>query len=742
MDSYARARRAFSTPVRKAMVAFLAIICALSLALPLQLAFAANDGEAAATPAVADQIHGVTDLDLLPDQVDAFRVSDSFLQDGAQSLYISVEKVVGDERIEMLYREKWTESTAVAQGASQDRAAAEVPVDEARQNGERIARIVTLGLGETEALFKDGATYDITVYTEPVGGEAACTLTLYPVYAQLTAADGTSSLVLMGTRSQKQGEAPVQNLGAGATYYKMEGSASVPYGIADPNASSDYRLGDGCFVVDYIQQTDQATQAQGSVTYVTPEGEVVRVETFNLNPSGTTEVPVDRSFLKDGKYYRAISNLGASAAQLSLQNANKMVKVMQVANRTANAYQAVIEYQDTDGRELWTDTLEIKGSDGQNQATYRYALPHSFSMADTDGVILYTYPGQTATLEATTGGSAVDVPVANDGIAHVIDFDSTLYNAVNPSDDPSQPAQLNIVARYDDSAKVNKEVPFTLVEVDGQTGKRLGEQKLTVTPDQPQTYTPSPREFNGKRYVPWSGNVDAMTFEWEQLSLSGTKLMQTVYYVPEDWVPQAYDVTVRYMDILGGRVLKTESIAMDPDANEFMDILGPEQFDLDGETYVRLPGQEDPIRHAFPTGEQTYTLYYRNVNDVLNANTVVHRTEIIDTAAPATEDAGPSLAAVPAGEGDDAAPAGVAAGDGTAVINDDNNPLANLDGEDTATERIEDEANPLASGQEGSASASVALYAGLGLGAVALIALMALLLLRRRRQQSDDRAEL
>lgn len=52
-----------------------------------------------------------------------------------------------------------------------------------------------------------------------------------------------------------------------------------------------------------------------------------------------------------------------------------------------------------------------------------------------------------------------------------------------------------------------------------------------------------------------------------------------------------------------------------------------------------------------------------------------------------------------AGAGEPALDAGIGAGDGAVVINDDDNPLAGPGGLDTASERtIEDSENPLASG--------------------------------------------
>lgn len=83
--------------------------------------------------------------------------------------------------------------------------------------------------------------------------------------------------------------------------------------------------------------------------------------------------------------------------------------------------------------------------------------------------------------------------------------------------------------------------------------------------------------------------------------------------------------------------------------------------------------------------------------------------------------------------------AGVGAGDAQTVINDDDNPLANLDGQDTATERaIQDEETPLGSGaEEGAGMNTVAIAVGIGLAALAGAAILFWWMRRRKREQQS-----
>ena len=281
--------------------------------------------------------------------------------------------------------------------------------------------------------------------------------------------------------------------------------------------------------------------------------------------------------------------------------------------------------------------------------------------------------------------------------------------------------------------------------------QRLTGSTIMLTPEQAATYTPAPKDG----LVPWSGNMEPITYAWEDLE-KGTDVLQYVYYVPKDYTPgDTYDITVQYMNIANSQILRSETITIDPETNDFVNILGEERFSLGDDTYVRLAGQETAIRHAYFSPARTYTIYYRDVNDELSSQITIRRTQIIDTErvvmVPGTTvmTAAP-VAAAPAAEGTAAdaevtatVDAGVGTGDAAAVINDDDNPLATLGGQDTGTERaIVDDENPLYSGiaQDVATSGSgMALVAAAG--AVVLVAAgLGLYWWMRRRKKNEQTA--
>lgn len=225
--------------------------------------------------------------------------------------------------------------------------------------------------------------------------------------------------------------------------------------------------------------------------------------------------------------------------------------------------------------------------------------------------------------------------------------------------------------------------------------------------------------------------------------------------MPKDYTPgDTYDITVQYMNIANSQILRSETITVDPEANDFVNILGEERFSLGDDTYVRLAGQETAIRHAYFSPARTYTIYYRDVNDELSSQITIRRTQIIDTervvTVPGTTvmTAAPVAAAAPAAAPADAAApatvdAGVGTGDAAAVINDDDNPLATLGGQDTGTERaIVDDENPLYSGlaQDVAISGS-GMALAVATGAVVLVAAgLGLYWWMRRRKKNEQTA--
>ena len=573
-----------------------------------------------------------------------------------------------------------------------------------------------------------------------------------PVFAKLVKTDGSSAYSLLGIRTHAADSSSAKPLAVGKAFYAFDDAASAtPEGVEGPSttdasytvfslASATPSYENGAYVVTYNEAGESTDEAFiGTVTYVDQAGNIVLVESVPGIKDGV-EVDIKSSFLADQKYYRTIKNLNSTKVTLSPLHANAVISVAEAQFADGfTPYKAVIDYVNSEGDLLWSDSVDVLDSN------YAYSLPHSFSMSSASGVKLYEFTGVNddaqVLFKAEKQKDTATTP------SHTVVFDKDAAGLV-------EDGVLTLKAMYAAEA-ADGDVDFTLRAIDGVSGQTIGaDQKVTVSPEKPTaTFTPASKlEVDDVTYVPWAGNAGAMEFTWASLAEEDTNLLQYLYYVPEEYVAEAArTVTVQYMDVANGSVITAETLTIEPENNAYIEIAGPETFTHEGEEYVRLAGQSAPIKHSYFTPADTYTIYYRNVDDVLNAQVVIQRTQIIDTVRtviiqnpaqggnPATPNTA-GVAVTPAVTDDGTVDAGLTQGDATAVINDENNPLATLDGTDTSTERaIEDNETPLAESlQQQGINPTIALVGGIALLAVLALCLAFLVI---RRHKSNDNAQ-
>lgn len=652
-------------------------------------------------------------------------------------------------------------------------------------NSSRIAQIVALKIAQPVPAAQDAEapapapqslqdvfgdpnnfpTYIVKVFDAKRGGDPLYAGTICPIYAKLVndpAVPSEDEWKVLGIRTiDPENDKFAETVGAGASYYKnLTGDTPIVFQstatteAGEPKAEVQDAASGKRLVVTYNQV--EADAISGAVKYVDVDGNIIDTEIVE-NLGAGKEVAIKKSFFKTTTdeagqetthYYRVIQRLTGSTVMLTPEQATKQIRVMEVKNTEAGAYQVTINYVDDNGNTLWTDSVDVKGKG------YQYTLPNSFSMsaaANTDngtvtdrdktqwGVNYYTLASCSITDNPTNTNEAISAqsvqPVEE---IPVISLEAGKF-----------PNGRTVTAVYA-SQETTKKINLTVMEINGETGALIDKVQYEVTPTQSATYTPQAK--NG--LVPWSGNMDPITYKWEDLQ-KGTDVLQYVYYVPEGYVPgDTYDITVQYMNIANSQILRSETITVDPETNDFVNILGEERFSLGDDTYVRLAGQETAIRHAYFSPARTYTIYYRDVNDELSSQITIRRTQIIDTervvTVPGTTvmTAAPVAAAVPAATPADAAApatvdAGVGTGDAAAVINDDDNPLATLGGQDTGTERaIVDDENPLYSGlAQDVATSGSGIALTVATGAVVLVAAgLGLYWWMRRRKKNEQTA--
>lgn len=772
----------------------LAFTLAATLAFPAaSLSFVAqafaddpSNGDAAEAPAapVVDPIkHGdVHGIDFMTPTAedglwDLFRVENG----AGKTIYIEVEKDGTTIAPRFAYAIPETQDTDPEEKDA-DTSAPDYAGD---ANSSRIAQIVALKIAQPVPAAQDAEapapapqslqdvfgdpnnfpTYIVKVFDAKRGGDPLYAGTICPIYAKLVndpAVPSEDEWKVLGIRTiDPENDKFAETVGAGASYYKnLTGDTPIVFQstatteAGEPKAEVQDAASGKRLVVTYNQV--EADAISGAVKYVDVDGNIIDTEIVE-NLGAGKEVAIKKSFFKTTTdeagqetthYYRVIQRLTGSTVMLTPEQATKQIRVMEVKNTEAGAYQVTINYVDDNGNTLWTDSVDVKGKG------YQYTLPNSFSMsaaANTDngtvtdrdktqwGVNYYTLASCSITDNPTNTNEAISAqsvqPVEE---IPVISLEAGKF-----------PNGRTVTAVYA-SQETTKKINLTVMEINGETGALIDKVQYEVTPTQSATYTPQAK--NG--LVPWSGNMDPITYKWEDLQ-KGTDVLQYVYYVPEGYVPgDTYDITVQYMNIANSQILRSETITVDPETNDFVNILGEERFSLGDDTYVRLAGQETAIRHAYFSPARTYTIYYRDVNDELSSQITIRRTQIIDTervvTVPGTTvmTAAPVAAAVPAATPADAAApatvdAGVGTGDAAAVINDDDNPLATLGGQDTGTERaIVDDENPLYSGlAQDVATSGSGIALTVATGAVVLVAAgLGLYWWMRRRKKNEQTA--
>ena len=629
-----------------------------------------------------------------------------------------------------------------------------------KESSDQIAQIISVNMpnGQTpKDLLSDPNSipnFKVVVSDAFMGGKTIYEGKIYPVYAKVVESDGSSSMSLMGIRTTNDSSA-AKNMGVGQSYYKQKEGAdrATSYSLQLTNGIDNRFVDGNKFVVTY--EENPAGSIEGAIRYVdATTGEVVKTVTVTgINNQTKTTAPIMKSFSATDPAdktkttsYRVISSLAGTSVALDLDTPYYTVQVMKVEGLT---YPVTIKYVDEDDNLLWSDSVDVKGQG------YRYTIPNTFSMnknsqvESAEGVNFFRLSevigGGAGSADAITTQEGQDASATPSSIK-ASDANGTLVYLTNDLTDADFVMDENntrtIKAVYQ-SDKVTKKVDFTLIEIDGETGKEIGRVVKSVTPDASFNYTPGNIVVNGKNYVPWAGNTEKISYDWEKLANSNEELMQRIYYVPEDYKPgDPYDFSVQYVNIADGSVLHTQTFTADPANTNYINIVGESSFTQNSNEYVRLAGQDSAIRHTYfsphadDPSQPTYTIYYRDVNDTINANRTIVRTQIIETTlggGAGTIDATITPVDDAAAPGD----AGVGAGDGTVIINDDDNPLANNAGQDTTTERtIEDNENPLASG---ALAQNPFAMAGIVLAVLAVIGVDAYLFIRRRNKKATDK---
>ncbi|MCH3967523.1 MAG: hypothetical protein LKE50_02660 [Atopobiaceae bacterium] len=559
--------------------------------------------------------------------------------------------------------------------------------------------------------FDPTSTYDVKAYSDRAYTNQLYAGTLTAVRATL----GGTQDVIIGYTTRAAGEG--QSFSAPATFTKDGVTYSNPTTAADGTIS-------------YTVDTSTAPSLTGSINYVDEDGtSLSKLDIEGITSDQPQTVSVEKVIAvgsgSSARFYRTLSlSDTVTATYGGTKDFTITCRPISLGNDGVNQfYSATINLVDQDGATLATDSLNVTGR-------YRWTAPSTMYL---------TKDGTSHTYELV--GSDVSQYAA--GIL-----------TLDPSKDGVTSGARTYTISYKDVTPPTAEATWTVRVTNGSvdphaSNRTISTEKVKVS----ASYVPEQSiDVDGTTYVPVKSTKASYSYD-DALAQNANDPVLYVYYVPADYVaPGDRTVTVNYVNITGGATIDSKTYTLTPDDTEDLSITSPTSFVSGATTYVRLDGQDSPIVCGYYTKYDTYTVYYRDVNDDIAANTVIthFRVDYVDngTTDNGTTNSGTGTNGT-AGTGTTANGTATDAdgqtvglptdGDLNTVSNGgDTATVVNGDGVDSNTARIDDNETPLASGQEG--GIPVGVIAG-SVCAAAALAILVILLVMRRKKHADTTAD-
>ena len=573
--------------------------------------------------------------------------------------------------------------------------------------------------------------YSVKVYADRNENELIYEGTITPVYKQFEDDGKTEFLAfrMLAEGEDRPFTAP-QTIEHNGIVYDLKSAEPT-----DINGKQFYLYGRSANVAD-------STEAHVKY-YDNDTKELVKTETVTLAKDSSQEVALEDIIASDadGSIYRTLKlSDSVVVAYPGITEYSIMCKKLNASDWGAigSFFKATINYTDTEGKNLGVVDSVIVNKD------YFYTPPTKLYLNESGTVKEYTLAAANESLNAQ------GVLELHPGMAD----SATTFNIVYAPVDENAERYWTVVLENGSVSPKDAGRVINRVTYKGKPG------------DSAVHTTEAKIQVDGVDYVP---TASAEASYSHTFGVADMDVEQTIYYVPDGYVaPEAYDITVKYVNIANNEVIDTRTLTASPSMRADLEVDSPESFTAGGIEWIRLAGQEQPIRHGFYSPAREYVVYYRDVNDDLHANTVIRTlrvvyvdeqgntvtrpTTVIDngTTDNGTVVGGTTTTTTTTTGG--AATAGTAAGatttglqTGTDLLAIDggegNSSLVNEGGTDMGTVRIEDEETPLAAAPGKEAAAKVDNTGAIAIGGVAAAAAAGLIIFfvyKRRKQGNDE----
>ena len=297
-----------------------------------------------------------------------------------------------------------------------------------------------------------------------------------------------------------------------------------------------------------------------NVYYKDQAGNVLETSRAVCSKNGGVSFTAAQSVQKDGETYLLNDN---SYKEYTYQSEITQI-VFQYQHQVKQAYTCPITYFDQDGNQIGSASMTV-----QPYTTGSFTAPQSYT-----GV----------------NGRKYNLIAGQNGISHPYDLGMKEYTFRYQfvRDDVTYPYSIRI--QY----------------VTADSGVLLTSKSVTVQPDQTVSFdvASSYTTASGLRYDRASGQSATISHTYGSNTRAYTVKFNLAY------ATSPYDISVRYVDSLTGKVLQTNSVHVG--LNETARFSAAASFKADGETYLIASGQSKEVVHNFGTAQRVYNVYYNS----------------------------------------------------------------------------------------------------------------------------------